>query len=293
MLAGSTGEHIASPGRLGGGPALGPQLLALSGLDAAALGGSTPVLRSVDLALAAGDQVAVIGASGAGKTTLLNLLALMQAPLAGRLALNGIDPWALGRRERQRLRAGIALAPQQPPLPPRQRVAVAVLAARLPRMSLGRALRTLWSPPDAPLAQAALEQLDLPDKLWLRVDRLSGGERQRVGLARLLVSEAQLWLADEPLAALDPTRAELCLAALRRNAAERGAALVCSLHQVDLALKHFPRVVALRSGRVVFDGPPGGLDEELLEELYSSQAEAPPELAPLPQAVPLPQAMCR
>jgi len=268
-------------------------VIELSGIDAAALGGVTPVLRGVGLSLAAGEQVAVIGASGAGKTTLLNLLALMQCPLAGRFTLDAADPWALSRRERQRLRAGIALAPQQPPLPPRQRVAVAVLAARLPRMSLARSLRTLWSPPDAPLAQAALAQLDLADKLWLRVDRLSGGERQRVGLARLLVSEARLWLADEPLAALDPTRAELALGVLSRNAAASGAALVCSLHQVDLALKHFPRVVALRAGRVVYDGAPGGLDEELLEELYRSQNEAPPEIAPLPQPVPLPQAMCR
>ncbi|MFG6428664.1 phosphonate ABC transporter ATP-binding protein [Roseateles sp. LYH14W] len=268
-------------------------MIALGGIDAAALGGTAPVLHGVNLAVAAGELLAVIGASGAGKTTLLNMLALMQAPLAGSLALDGTDPWLQTRSARQRLRAGIALAPQQPPLPPRQRVAVAVLAARLPGMSLARSLRTLWSPPDAPLAQAALEQLGLPDKLWLRVDRLSGGERQRVGLARLLVSDARLWLADEPLAALDPTRAEQVLTVLRRNAAERGAALVCSLHQVDLALKHFPRVVALRAGRVVYDGPPGGLDEELLEELYRSQHESPPELAPLPQAVPLPQAMCR
>jgi phosphonate transport system ATP-binding protein len=268
-------------------------VIALSGIDAAALGGVAPVLRGVDFTLGAGEQVAVIGASGAGKTTLLNLLSLMQAPLAGQFTLNGSDPWQLGRAERQRLRADIALAPQQPPLPPRQRVAVAVLAARLPRMSLLQSLRTLWSPPDAALAQAALEKLDLPDKLWLRVDRLSGGERQRVGLARLLVSDARLWLADEPLAALDPTRADRALATLQSGAKEQGAALVCSLHQVDLALKRFPRVLALRAGRVVYDGAPDGLDEDLLEELYRSQQEGPPEIAPLAQAVPLPQAMCR
>lgn len=268
-------------------------MIELVGAAAAALGGTSPVLRDVSLRIAAGEQVAVIGASGAGKTTLLNLLALLQAPRAGRFTLDGADPWALNRRERQRLRAGIALAPQQPPLPPRQRVAVAVLAARLPSMSLARSLRTLWSPPDAPLAQAALEQLGVGDKLWLRVDRLSGGERQRVGLARLLVADARLWLADEPLAALDPTRAALVLEALRRNAAERGAALLCSLHQVDLALQHFPRVLALRAGRVAYDGAPDGLDEELLEELYRSQDEAPSELASLPTPVRLPQAMCR
>ncbi|KQV91902.1 phosphonate ABC transporter ATP-binding protein [Pelomonas sp. Root1237] len=268
-------------------------MIELNGVDAAALGGVTPVLRGITLGLAAGEQVAVIGASGAGKTTLLNLLALMQCPLAGRFTLLGREPWSLARAERRRLRAGIALAPQHPPLPPRQRVAVAVLAARLPRMSFGRALRTLWSPPDAALAQDALEKLGLPDKLWLRVDRLSGGERQRVGLARLLVSDTQLWLADEPLAALDPTRAGQSLAALQDGARAAGAALVCSLHQVDLALARFPRVIALRAGQLVFDGAPSGLGGDLLDELYRSQLEPPPEIAPLPQPVPLPQAMCR
>lgn len=253
-------------------------MIELNGVDAAALGGATPVLRAVDLSLAAGEQLAVIGASGAGKTTLLNLLALMQCPLRGRFMLDGSDPWALGRGERQRLRAGIALAPQQPPLPPRQRVAVAVLAARLPRMSLARSLRMLWSPPDAPIAQAALEQLDLADKLWLRVDRLSGGERQRVGLARLLVSEARLWLADEPLAALDPARAELALAALSRNATASGAALVCSLHQVDLALAHFPRIVALKQGRIAFDLPREQVTDAMIAELYLG--ELPPANSP-------------
>jgi phosphonate transport system ATP-binding protein len=268
-------------------------MISLAGIAAAALGGTAPVLQGVDLQLASGEQVAVIGASGAGKTTLLNLLALMQAPLAGRFTLDGREPWALGRGERQALRTGIALAPQQPPLPPRQRVAVAVLAARLPRMSFGRALRTLWSPPDAPLAQAALEKLDLPDKLWLRVDRLSGGERQRVGLARLLVSDTRLWLADEPLAALDPARAERSLAALQDGARAAGAALVCSLHQVDLALARFTRVVAMSAGRVVFDGPPAALGGELLDELYRSQLAPSPEAAQPAQPLPLPQAMCR
>ncbi|MFG6415315.1 phosphonate ABC transporter ATP-binding protein [Roseateles sp. DC23W] len=268
-------------------------MISLSGIAAAALGGTAPVLHGVDLELAAGEQVAVIGASGAGKTTLLNLLALMQEPLAGRFALEGREPWVLTRSERRLLRTGIALAPQHPPLPPRQRVAVAVLAARLPRMSFGRALRTLWSPPDAPLAHAALEKLDLPDKLWLRVDRLSGGERQRVGLARLLVSDTRLWLADEPLAALDPARAERSLAALQKGAREAGAALVCSLHQVDLALARFPRVVALSAGRVVYDGAPAGLGGELLDELYRSQLAPMADAAPPAQPLPLPQAMCR
>jgi phosphonate transport system ATP-binding protein len=202
---------------------MAPAAIALDGLEVRPAPGAAPVLRGVDLRVAAGEQIAVIGASGAGKTTLLLALAGMLRPSAVRLALFGQTPWTLDSAARQALRARVLLAPQVPPLPPRQRVVTAVLAARLPRMSLGASLRTLWSPrpADAERVQQALAALDLPDKLWLRVDRLSGGERQRVGLARLLVAEADVWLVDEPLSALDPVRAELVV---RRLTAARWCA---------------------------------------------------------------------
>jgi phosphonate transport system ATP-binding protein len=185
-----------------------------------------------------------------------------------------------------------------PPLPPRQRVVTAVLAARLPQMSLWSSLRTLWSPgaADAERVQQALSALDLPDKLWLRVDRLSGGERQRVGLARLLVADADLWLVDEPLSALDPARAGLVMRRLTEAARAEGRTLVCSLHQVEVARRCFARTVALREGQVVYDGPSSGLDDARLQALYGGavfapaaelRADRPPVVAPLPQA------MCR
>jgi phosphonate ABC transporter permease subunit PhnE len=188
-------------------------VVALDGLQVAPLQGAAPVLHGIDLQVTAGEQVAVIGASGSGKTTLLLALAGMLRPSGGRLVLFGQEPWTLCTAARQRLRQRTLLAPQVPPLPPRQRVVTTVLAARLPQMSLWSSLRTLWSPriADAARVQQALVALDLPDKLWLRVDRLSGGERQRVGLARLLVADAALWLVDEPLSALDPARAELVM----------------------------------------------------------------------------------
>lgn len=260
--------------------------------------GAAPVLKGIDLQLAAGEQVAVIGASGAGKTTLLLALAGMLRPSAGRLALFGQEPWTLGTAARQRQRARALLAPQVPPLPPRQRVVTAVLAARLPQMSLWASLRTLWTPrvADAERVQRALVALDLPDKLWLRVDRLSGGERQRVGLARLLVADADLWLVDEPLSALDPARAELVMRRLTETARAEGRTLVCSLHQVEVARRCFPRTVALREGRVVYDGPSDGLDDARLQALYGGAVfapQAPPLVDPAPVAAPLPQAMCR
>ena len=277
---------------------LSAPVVALDGLQVAPMPGAAPVLKGVDLQLAAGEQVAVIGASGAGKTTLLLALAGMLRPSAGRLALFGQEPWTLGTAARQRQRARALLAPRVPPLPPRQRVVTAVLAARLPQMSLWASLRTLWTPrvADAERVQRALVALDLPDKLWLRVDRLSGGERQRVGLARLLVADADLWLVDEPLSALDPARAELVMRRLTETARAEGRTLVCSLHQVEVARRCFARTVALREGRVVYDGPSSGLDDARLQALYGGAVFAPAtELhADLPSvAAVLPQAMCR
>jgi phosphonate transport system ATP-binding protein len=277
---------------------LAPVVVELGGLQVAPMPGAAPVLKGIDLQLAAGEQVAVIGASGAGKTTLLLALAGMLRPSAGRLALFGQDPWTLGTAARQRQRARALLAPQVPPLPPRQRVVTAVLAARLPQMSLWTSLRTLWTPrvADAERVQKALVALDLPDKLWLRVDRLSGGERQRVGLARLLVADADLWLVDEPLSALDPARAELVMRRLTETARAEGRTLVCSLHQVEVARRCFARTVALREGRVVYDGPSAGLDDARLQALYGGAVfapSAPPPVDLAPVTAVLPQAMCR
>ncbi len=269
----------------------------LRSLDApAAPGARTAALRGVDLRIRPGEQVAVIGASGAGKSTLLMAMACAVRPLAGGVSLFGADPWRLPARELRRLRGRLFLAPQAPPLPPRQRVATAVLAGRLPSMGLAASLAQLWSPAPrlAAEARAALAALDLGDKLWQRVDHLSGGERQRVGLARALVSEAELWLVDEPLAALDPASAAKAVDTLLDSARRGGRTLVCSLHQVAVARDRFPRIVALRQGRCVYDGHPSGLDEAALRELYAgAPVEDPPPPAGTGGAADCPEAMCR
>lgn len=242
-------------------------------------------LRGLSLHLRSGEQVAVIGPSGAGKTTLLHLLACALPPSDGALQLDGRDPWHLSRRELQRLRGQLFLAPQVPPLPPRQRVVTAVLAARLPHESLWASLRSLFYPTDIALADQALARFDVSDKLFERVDRLSGGERQRVGLARALASQASLFLIDEPLSALDPTRAAQAVESLTRAAAERGATLVATLHHVEMALRHFPRIIGLRDGELAFDLPAAQvtparlhqLYEQHLDELGGAAPPAPPE----------------
>ncbi len=257
-------------------------LRACSGRHPAAKPGQPDALRRVTLALAAGEQVAVIGPSGAGKTTLLHLVACALRPSGGTLHLGGQDPWALATRSLQRLRGQLFLAPQVPPLPPRQRVVTAVLAGQLPHMGLWRSLRNLFYPLDIAGADAALSRFDLSDKLFERVDRLSGGERQRVGLARGLVSGARLWLVDEPLSALDPTRATQALASLTAGARDHGATLVATLHHVDMALSHFPRIIGLRDGELAFDLPTAQVTPAVLQALYAQHPEELHGPAPTP-----------
>jgi len=252
------------------------ELRGLSVRHPAAARGAPPALGPLDLLVAPGEQVAVIGPSGAGKTTLLQALACAQRPAVGRLWLDGSDPWALPARALRRLRGELFLAPQVPPLPPRQRVVTAVLAGRLPHIGLLHSLRSLFYPTGIAQADAALARFDLADKLFARVDRLSGGERQRVGLARALVAQPRLLLVDEPLSALDPARAEQAIAALTAAAREKGASLVCTLHDVPMALRHFPRILGLQAGVKAFDLPAAEVPPELLGHLY---AQKPEELA--------------
>ena len=244
-------------------------LQALAARHPAARAGAAPALKAMSLHIGAGEVLAVIGPSGAGKTTLLQALACALPPSAGQLQVDGRDPWALPRRELQALRGRLFLAPQVPPLPPRQRVVTSVLAGRLPAMGLLASVRSLFYPADIPAAHAALARFDLADKLFERVDRLSGGERQRVGLARALLSPARLWLVDEPLSALDPARARQAIETLVSEARARGVTLVATLHQVDMALAHFPRILALHEGTVAFDLPAAAVSRERLQALYA------------------------
>ncbi|MDO9197767.1 phosphonate ABC transporter ATP-binding protein [Rhodoferax sp.] len=294
-----------------------------SGYHPAARANAPAALRGVSLQVASGEQVAVIGPSGAGKTTLLHLLACALKPAQGALQLDGRDPWALSRGDLQRLRGELFLAPQVPPLPPRQRVVTTVLAGRLPHESLWTSVRSLFYPTGIALADQALARFDVGDKLFERVDRLSGGERQRVGLARALLAlsvagppqgakapsggsaahmvasvGASLLLVDEPLSALDPTRAQQAIESLTQAAHERGATLVATLHHVEMALRHFPRIIGLRDGELAFDLPAALVTPQLLHQLYEQHLEEltgspPPALQDVP-AVPAPVVMhCR
>jgi len=244
------------------------ELSALQARHPSASAHAPAALQGLSLQLGVGEQIAIIGPSGAGKTSLLQILACAQRPTTGELRLGGLDPWRLSTSALRRLRGQLFLAPQVPPLPPRQRVVTSVLAGRLPAMSLAASLRSLFYPSDIPAAYEALSHFDLSDKLFERVDRLSGGERQRVGLARALLSPASLWLIDEPLSALDPMRARMAMTGLVGLARERKITMVATLHQVDMALSHFDRIIGLLDGQIVFDLPSAQVTPERLAHLY-------------------------
>ena len=236
-------------------------------------------LRGIDLQLAAGSRLAVIGPSGAGKTSLIRLLGTALRPTDGRLELLGVNPWQLTAPQLRRLRARIGTIHQAPPIPPRLRVITAILAGRLGTWPAWKSLLSLLYPADIAGARQALARLDLADRLFDRCDRLSGGQLQRVGIARVLYQQPEMILADEPVSALDPMLADAALAQIVAEAEQRGATIVASLHAVDLALKWFPRVIGLRNGELAFDLPAAQVTDALLRELYASEGSIVPTQA--------------
>jgi phosphonate transport system ATP-binding protein len=242
-------------------------------------GNGLRALHGLDLELARGERIAVIGPSGAGKTSLIRLLGSALRPTAGRVEVLGQNPWQLSAADLRRLRARIGTIHQAPPIPPRLRVITAILAGRLGRWPAWKGLASLLYPADIAGAREALARLDLADRLFERCDRLSGGQLQRVGIARVLYQQPELILADEPVSALDPTLADAAIAQIVADAAQRGAGVLASLHAVDLALKWFPRVIGLRGGELAFDLPAAEVGGDMLRELYASEGSVVPTQA--------------
>ncbi len=227
-------------------------------------------LDAIDLTIVPGEHVAVIGPSGAGKTTLLQLLATGLSPSSGMLTLLGIQVSPLRSRQLRRLRNRIGLIHQLPPLPPRQRVITAVLAGKLGQWSLAKCLLSLVYPVDIAGATTVLARLDLAEKLFAHCSELSGGQLQRVGIARVLYQAPELVLADEPVSAMDPVLAAHTLKTLCSDATQRQSTLIASLHAVELALAHFPRIIGLREGRIVFDRASNTVTAADLAALYAN-----------------------
>ncbi|WP_240619651.1 phosphonate ABC transporter ATP-binding protein [Blastococcus sp. TF02-8] len=222
----------------------------------------------MDLTVAVGERVAVVGASGAGKSTLLGVLDGTVPPTAGHVEVHGTDPAGLRGRALRRLRARTGTVRQHLDLPGPLRVVHNVNAGRLGSWSAARAAWSLLAPQGTAEVRAALDRVGLADRVHERTDRLSGGQRQRVAVARLLVQRPELVLADEPASALDPALADVVLELLGSLAVAGGGALVAALHDPALALRHCDRVVGLEHGRVVLDAPAASLGVTALEGFY-------------------------
>jgi len=229
----------------------------------------TVAVDDITLRIEPGERVAIIGPSGAGKTTLFRLLNATLRPTAGRLRFGAEDLGRVSSRRLRQIRRRIGTVYQQHHLVPQLRVVHNVLAGNLGRWSLAKALCSLISPRDLSRAHLALEQVGIPEKIYTRTVDLSGGQQQRVAIARVLVQDPDVILADEPVASVDPTRGQAIMQLLVDLAKKNHKTLLVNLHAVSLALDLLPRVIGFRSGRVVFDLPPERVTEDILTDLYA------------------------
>ena len=234
--------------------------------------GPVHALRRVSLEVAPGEHVALLGPSGAGKSTLLRLLNATLRPAAGQRSFEGRDVSKLSGRELRVVRRRIGTIFQNPSLVPSLTALQNTLCGRLGRWGLFRSLRALIAPAseDVRAAGVALDTVGLTGKAGARADELSGGQQQRVAIARVLMQDPDVVLADEPFASLDPALT-VQLADLLFEVT-RGRTFVAAMHDVDLALQRFPRVVGVRAGQIAFDVPAGEVSPALLQSLYAREA---------------------
>jgi len=232
--------------------------------------GAVHALSDIDLQIAKGERVALIGASGSGKTTLLRLFGAQLAPDRGEVRVLGCNPLVLGERKLRDLRSRLGYLPQDLGLVPNLRVLQNVVGGRCGRRSILGSLRDLILPAIGVRRRIyeLLERVGIAEKMYDRVDTLSGGQQQRVAVARALFQEPAVILADEPVSAVDPARARDVLDLLTCLSEEEGLTLLVSMHQLDLAREFFPRLVGLKNGEVHFDGKSDELEDDDLSALF-------------------------
>jgi phosphonate transport system ATP-binding protein len=234
--------------------------------------GQKAAVADVSVSIKDGSFVGVIGRSGAGKSTVLRMINRLIDPSEGAIRFDGRDITALKGQALRDWRADCAMIFQQFNLSGRLDVLTNVLMGRLNKVSTTSSLLRLWSPDDKALALSALEQLDMASFAAQRADSLSGGQQQRVAIARALVQEPKLILADEPIASLDPRNTKIVMDGLLDINQRHGITVLCNLHSLDLARSYCSRLIGMAQGRVVFDGPPFALTEDISRELYGLEA---------------------
>ena len=228
-------------------------------------------LKGISFAVPSGQLVGLIGPSGAGKSTLIRCVNRLVEPTGGRVFLDDLELTALSRSDLRKARRRIGMIFQEFALVERLSVMENVLSGRLGYVPFWRSFARRYPPADVDKAFALLERVGVLDQADKRADALSGGQRQRVGVARALEQDPELLLIDEPTASLDPKTSRQIMRLIREICAERNLPAIINIHDVLLAQAFVDRIVGLRAGEVVFDGPPSALSPEVLTRIYGEE----------------------
>jgi phosphonate transport system ATP-binding protein len=230
--------------------------------------GGVQALKDVNFQVNEGEFVAIIGLSGAGKSTLLRSINKMQTITSGHIFIDDIDVSTLSGVKLRELRRNIGMIFQSFNLVKRMSVFNNVLTGRVAFHSTFSALFGLFPKSDKLIALEALETMGILEKAFVRADKLSGGQQQRVALARALTQKPKVILADEPVASLDPITTVQVMDDFARINKDFGITIVANMHHVDLALKYATRIIGIKAGTIVYDGPSKGVTEDLLVHIY-------------------------
>lgn len=228
-------------------------------------------LKNINLEIEQGEFVAIIGLSGAGKSTLLRTVNRMHDITDGVLTVNGQEVNNLKGKELRKFRRGIGMVFQSFNLVTRTSVIKNVLTSRVPDMPLWKSIIGLYSKEDKVIALEALDKVGILDKAYVRADQLSGGQQQRVALARTLAQNPEIILADEPVAALDPVTAAQVMDDFKKINKELNMSVLINIHHVDLALKYADRVIGIKAGEIVYDGPSSEVTNDVLTQIYGRE----------------------
>jgi len=235
--------------------------------------GEVLALDDVSFSVQRGEFLVIIGLSGSGKSTLLRCINRLIEPTAGRVIFDGIDVTAASARELREVRKRMPMIFQQFNLVKRSSVLMNVLSGRLGYISPWLTAVRRFPRNDIQAALANLERVGIPEQAYKRADELSGGQQQRVGIARALMQGPQLLMADEPVASLDPATANSIFRYLEEINHQEGVTVLCSLHFLSLARRYGSRILALKDGKIVFEGLPSEIDEIRFKEIYGEDAE--------------------
>ena len=226
-------------------------------------------LKDVNLSIGQGEFVAIIGLSGAGKSTLIRTINRMIDITEGTLTVDGVDVMSLRGKALRRFRRKIGMIFQSFNLITRSTALKNVLTSQVPDMNFFRVLLGIFTKEQKLRALEALDKVGILDKAYTRCDQLSGGQQQRVALARTLNQNPTIILADEPVAALDPVTAHQVMSYFKRINEEMNISVLINIHHVDLALKYATRVIGIRAGELVYDGPTANVTQEILDSIYN------------------------